>query len=326
MFDSFIYAFNAVVPIFVVTAIGYLLKNKGFLNDAFVAVSDKLVFKVLLPCLLFTNVASIEADSISGNDLALVLFVALSAPVLTIILCLTVPLFLKDKAKGGAFIQGVFRSNMALLGIPFAENLFGTRGVALASMVMAGCVPIFNVLAVIVLCLFNPDKSQSSKTIRQRIKEIVVGIVKNPLIIAIVVALPFGLLGWNKYMPEFATKSIEYFAKASTTLALIAMGANFKFCEFKGRVALAGVATALKTVIVPLVCLLLTHFAFGFTGVHLGIVLIAFGTPTAVSSYIMAKNMNSDASLANQIVLMTTFACMFTIFLFSFTMKSMGLI
>ena len=69
-----------------------------------------------------------------------------------------------------------------------------------------------------------------------------------------------------------------------------------------------------------------TYYALGFRDVYLGIILIVFGTPTAISSYIMAKNMNSDASLANQIVLLSTLCSMFTVFAFSFVMKTMGLI
>lgn len=326
MLADFLYAFNAVSPIFVVAFVGYVLKNKGFLTDEFVKVADRLVFKVMLPCLLFTNVAYIDISSVSGNDLKLMLFCVVAAIVLTVILCITVPAFVKDKAKTGAFIQGVFRSNVAFLGIPFAINLFGQEGGRIASMVLAVVVPVYNVLAVSVLCIFNPDKENDNVTIVTRIKNIVLGIVKNPLIISIVVALPFALFGISDYIPEFVDGSIQYFSKASTTLALITIGASFSVKELRGRIGLAAVATLIKTVLLPLVFMTFTHKVLGFNSVHLGIILIVFGTPTAISSYIMAKNMNSDSSLANQIVLLSTLCSMFTIFLFSFVMRIMGLV
>lgn len=326
MLSDFLYAFNGVMPVFVVAFVGYILRQKNFLTEEFVKVADKLVFRVMLPCLLFTNVAYIDIKEIGGNDLKLVLFCVVAAIVLTLLLSLIVPLFVKDKGKVGAFVQGVFRSNVAFLGLPFAQNLFGDEGMRIASIALAVIVPVYNVIAVIVLCTFNPQKSADNNTFGKRIAEILKGVVKNPLIIAIVIALPFALFGVGNDLPKSIKSSVDYFAKASTTLAILTIGASFKLNELKGRIGLASVVTLLKTVIVPATFMVFTYYALGFRGVHLGIILIVFGTPTAISSYIMAKNMNSDASLANQIVLLTTLVSMFTIFLFSFVMKTLGLV
>lgn len=326
VFSDFLYAFNGVMPIFVVALVGYILKNKNFLTDEFVKVADKLVFRVMLPCLLFTNVAYIDLSTMTGNDFKLMLFCVVAATLLTALLCVVVPIFVKDKAKTGAFIQGVFRSNVAFLGVPFAINLFGEAGGTLASMVLAAVVPIYNVLAVSVLCIFNPEKDNDDVTLAKRIKEVVKGIVKNPLIISIVAALPFAIFGIDKFIPEFVTGSIQYFSKASTTLALVTIGASFDVSHLKGRIGLASVVTLLKTVVLPATFMLFTYHVLGFSGIHLGIIMIVFGTPTAISSYIMAKNMHADASLANQIVLMTTLCSMFTIFFFSFLLRTLGLV
>ncbi len=326
MLNDFLYAFNGVMPIFAVALVGYILKQKNFLTDEFVKVADKLVFRVMLPCLLFTKVAYTDMSTITKDDVALMLFCVVAAIALTSVMCFAVPFFIKDKAKTGAFIQGVFRSNVAFLGVPFAINLFGDEGGALASMVLAVVVPVYNVLAVTVLCVFNPEKDNETMSAAKRVGDIILGIVKNPLIISIILALPFGIFGVGSYLPDFVEGTVDYFAKASTTLALVTIGASFKIAELKGRIGLAATATAIKTVILPASFMALTHFALGFSGVHLGIIMIVFGTPTAISSYIMAKNMHSDASLANQIVLLSTLCSMFTIFFFSFLLRRMGLV
>ena len=325
MFADFLFAFNAVVPIFVVAAVGFILKNTGFLTDEFVKVTDKFVFKVLLPCLLFTKVAYIKITDITKSDLKVLGFCLVSAIVITVLFSLIVPLFIKDKAKVGAFVQGVFRSNVAFLGIPFAISLFGDEGGRICSIVLSAIVPLYNVLAVIVLCLFAPDKQNNSVSLVKRLAGVLKGIITNPLIIGIVLAMPFAIFSAGDYIPKFVTASIDYFAKASTTLALVTIGASFSIKELSGRLGMAVSATVLKTAIIPAVFLVMARHLFGFSGVHLGIILVVFGTPTAISSYIMAKNMDSDAFLANQIVLLTTLASMFTIFLFSFVMKSIGL-
>lgn len=326
MFANFLYAFNGVMPIFMVALVGYVLKCKNFLTDEFVKTADKLVFRVMLPCLLFTKVAFIDMSSVKKQDLQLIAFCVLAAVAVTAVFIVVTPIFVKDRAKVGAFVQGVFRSNVAFLGVPFAMQLFGDEGARLASIVLAAIVPSYNVLAVTVLCIFNPEKENENMSFMKRVGSIVMGIIKNPLVVSIIVALPFGIFGIGEYIPEFISSSVDYFAKASTTLALVTIGASFKASELRGRIGLALTATIIKTVLLPASFMTFTYFALGFEGVHLGIVLIVFGTPTAISSYIMAKNMHADASLANQIVLLSTLCSMFTIFLFSFLLKTLGLV
>ena len=84
MLSDFLYAFNGVMPIFVVALVGYLLKRKNFLTDEFVKVVDKLVFRVMLPCLLFTNVAFIDIDDMSDKDFGVIAFCVVAAVILTI--------------------------------------------------------------------------------------------------------------------------------------------------------------------------------------------------------------------------------------------------
>ena len=323
MLSDFLFALNAVFPIFAVALTGYILKNKGFLTDGFVTVADKLVFRLLLPCMLFTKVAYIDSGNLTRKEMSLLLYCVVMAIILCIVLCIFVPIFVKDKAKVGAFVQGVFRSNVAFLGVPFATSLFGDEGGTMAAIILAAVVPVYNVMAVIVLCVFNPDKSNAISPLKRAVK-IVKGIITNPLIVSIIIALPFGIFGIGEHIPGAISKTIGYFSDASTPLAILLVGASFSFSAFKERAGLAITAAVLKTVISPAVFMAIGYYCFGFFGVHIGIIMIIFGTPTAISSYIMAKNMNSDGPLANQIVLLTTLFCMVTIFMYSFVMRVIG--
>lgn len=319
---DFLYALNAVLPVFVVAVLAYILRNAGLITDAFTQGADKLVFKLLLPSLLFTQIAGMDIGHIQQDDYRLVLFCLFAVLALFLTLCVFVPLFTRDNGKRGAFIQGVYRSNMAILGVPFAINLFGDEGGRIAAMVLAIVVPVYNILAVTVLSIFDP--SSSKKSLFGKIFKVLFGIIKNPLIISI--ALGGIVCAFDITLPAFADKTINYFANASTPLALIAIGASFRFSDLKGRAGFAVCGAFLKTIAIPFVMLYIANTFFGFTGARLGIVLVVFGTPTAVSSYIMAKNMNSDHKLANQIVLLTTLMSAFTIFAGSFILRRLGLI
>lgn len=322
MLSDLIFVLNGVVPIFIVVFIGYFLKRKGFLTDEFVRVADKLVFKLLLPCFLFTKVADMDKDSFYAQDVTVVLF-ALAAVLAvsfgTLLIC--TPL-IRDSAKRGAFVQGVYRSNTAILGVPFAENLFGADGARVAAILLAFVVPLYNVIAVIILSVCDPKKNEG-QSVGQKAKAVARDIVKNPLIISIAIGLVVCFSGAE--LPKIADKTIAYLAGASTPLALIAIGANFSFSDMKGRAGLAVTASVLKTVCVP-ACVIFAANLCGFNGAHLGALFIVFGTPAAVSSYIMAKNMNNDYKLASQIIVFTTLLSALTVSAGSFLLFQSGLV
>ncbi len=322
MLSDLVFVLNGVVPIFIVVSIGWFLKQKTFLTDDFVRVADKLVFKLLLPCFLFTKVADMDTDSFQSTDVAVVLFALAAVLIVSFgLLAVCTPL-IKDSAKRGSFVQGVYRSNTAILGVPFAENLFGAEGARVAAILLAFVVPLYNVIAVIILSICDPKKSKD-EGVSKKVKAVAKDIVKNPLIIAIALGLAVSFSGVT--LPNIAAKTIGYFAGASTPLALLAIGANFDFSDLKGRAGLAAAASALKTVCVP-VCVISAAYFAGFRGAHLGALFVVFGTPAAVSSYIMAKNMNNDAKLAGQIIVLSTLFSAFTVALGGFLLFSSGLV
>ncbi len=318
MLDSIIYSINNIMPMFVIVVFGAILGRIKFLNDGFLAVCDKLVFKITLPCMLFVEIVS--AQTVGFNP-KLIAYCITAVIVCLLLACLIVPLFIKDNAKRGAFIQGAYRSNAAIIGLTLAENLFPETGTATMSMVMPVVVVLFNGFAAVILSIYAPSNVQLKP--RALIKSIAMTVITNPLIISIALALLWKLTGLS--LPVVAEKSLNYFADMSMPLALISLGASFKLDALKGRFGLAVVSSAAKTVLVPAAAVLCA-IPFGFRGVELGTVFILFGGPTAVSSYIMAKQMKSDHELAGQILLISTLMSVLTLFAGTFILKQTGLI
>ncbi len=319
LLESLLYSLNIIAPIFLIALLGALLKSRGFLTESFLSVCDWMVFKVCLPCLLFADIAA--ADTGEAFDPGFILFCVLAVTVSFLLPCLLVPIFVKDNARRGAFIQGVYRSNSAILGVTLAEGMFGSAGVASIASVLPFTVTLFNVFAVILLSGFAPAEAKLTK--RQLAARIGKSIVTNPLIIAIVLALIWKLIGLP--MPVLMDKSLGYLADMAMPLALISLGASFSLPSLKGRVGLALMSSLCKTVIVPIGAVGAAMLA-GYRGVELGVVFILFGGPAAVSSYIMAKQMKSDHELAAQILLISTLMSVVTLFAGIFFLKAGGLI
>ncbi len=324
--NSFIFALNAVAPIILMVAVGYILKKAGIISPNLAGAMNKLVFRVFLPSMLFLNVYNIESF---GDVYIGYIIYALVALVAIFLICIPfVMLVTREYRKRRSLLQSTFRSNNALIGIPLAESLFGAQGVVAASLLSAAIIPMFNILAVISLSLFRRGNEKPS------VKKILVGIVKNPLVDAIFVGI-FALLIraiFIKMNIDFRLSGIkplftviQNLSGAATPVALLVLGAQFEFSAVGSLKKEIIFGTAIRTVLVPLFVLGIAYLFFPqFDGAHFATLVAAFATPVAVSSVPMAQEMDGDVTLSGQLVVWTTLVSSFTIFLFSFALKSLG--
>ena len=320
--DNLLYSLNCVVPLFAVIGLGVLLRRLGVLNEGFVDAGTKLGFRVALPCLLFTQVA--EADLTRAIDPKLCWFTIVSVALVTGLLCLITPRLVKSRAACGALVQGIFRGNFAILGIPLAINMFGTEGAAPTALLLPVTVPLYNILAVLVLSLFAPEDGAAGGSARKvpGFGKVLLGIVTNPLIIGIALAMPLSLL--RVELPEMVSRTLDSVASLATPVALLCLGAQFDWKNARQNLRLTIPAALVKQALIPAV-MLTAAALFGFRDGELGALFIVFMAPSSVSSYIMAKNMRSDAQLAAQMILWTTLLSMFTMFLGIYILRSLGL-
>ena len=319
MLDDILFCINAILPIFILMVLGYFLMRIKLINETFVNVADKFVFKVALPAMIFNNVANSNFSTDFNPRLSAFVLVAIFA--CFIVITAIASASIKKRDVRGAFVQAVFRSNFAILGLPVAGNLFGEAGTVGATLLFPFVIPLYNVLAVITLATNMPANEKKSKL--SYACSVVKSIVTNPLNISVVLGLPFAFSLLN--MPSVIDSGIHYLSDLSTPLALISLGASFKFSSLKGNIGYALGATLTKLLAVPITVRGLGILC-GFRGVDLGLLLIVFGTPTAVSSYIMAKEMKSNGALAGQIVMLSTLLCSVTLLVGTFLLKNLGLI
>lgn len=318
MFENLLYSINVILPIFILVLVGWFLKKKGFLGDAFCVTADKLVFKIMLPCMLFLETARVRIDTGAERG-RFVAFAVIGVSVSFLVLCLIVPLLVKENDKRGAIIQGAFRSNFTILGLPLARSMFGDAGGASVALLTPFVITLFNIYSVIELTVFAPRESR--KSIGRTIADITVNTIKNPLIIAVLIGVVFMLTGTD--LPVFADRTLSYLANATVALSLISLGAGITVSSIWGKLKYSLPAALFKTLLLPLAAVT-AAYAAGFRGDELATLFVLFATPSAVSSYIMAKNMKSDGELAGQILLLTTVLCLFTIFSGIFVMRCVG--
>ena len=311
-----IFSANVVVPIFLLIMLGYVLTQVKLWDAHFLKIANEVCFKCLLPVLLFYNVAT--ADIFAVFNLKLILYVCFCACAICGLLFLVVPMFVKEKKRRGVMIQGTFRSNFLLFGVPLGLSIGGDEGAVLAAVVASFYVPVINMLSVISLYAFSDVENKSLKTAA-------IGIVKNPLIIGGVSGLIFSVIrnsiGFE--MPVIMDTTLFNIKSAATPLAFLILGGDLKFGNMLRNVKFSFLSVLGKTVLIPAVMLPVSAM-LGFDPLEMAILTAVFATPNAVSSYAMARNYEADYELAGEIITLGTLLSVVTMFVFITVARSFG--
>lgn len=282
------------------------------MNEMEVKKLNKLVFHVFFPCLMFRNIYGAEIED--AVDLKMIVYgVVMILLVYFTSMAVVVKIEPSNRSRG-AMIQAIYRSNFVILGLPIAANLFGGEKLTTTAVAVTIVVPLFNVLAVVVLEIFRGGKPDPVKILK--------GIAQNPLIIGAVLGIL--TVVFQIQLPQLAEDVIDQLKDVATPLALVTLGMSLNLKEMGAEKRNLIICVLGRLVIVPGIAL--TGAALlGIRGVAFVTLLAVFASPCAVSSFTMAEQMDSDAELAaNAVVLSSAFACV-TMFLWIFLFKSLGM-
>ena len=303
---------NAVLPMCLIMALGYGTRRLGWIRREEISAINKIAFRIFLPCLLYYNV---YCSDLSGSFDPLLMAYAVGGVLLTFGLSLGYMLLTeKLPERRGVMIQGMFRSNYVIMGIPVATALLGSDQLGTVSILIAVVVPLFNMLAVVVLEVFRGQKPKPLHILGQ--------IVKNPLVIAS--ALGILTLAAGIRLPHILERTIQNVSAIASPLQLFLLGAFFQFSGLKTYRRELVTVSAAKLIVSPGLFLGLGAL-LGFRGVAFVSLIGIFASPTAVNSFTMAQQMGGDAELAGDIVVTTSAVSILTMFLWVFLFKSLGM-
>lgn len=328
MKDTFFYALRAILPILLMIAAGYAVKCIGPWDQKFYKSLNKLCFHLFLPINLFCNIYEIQDLSQTNWKLAGVLFLGTIACMF--VGMVAVWLFQLKREQKGVVIQAAFRSNQAVLGLPLANALGGQEAMAFASIACAVCVPLFSVLAVIVLTICSGDgnKVLSPSTMVKKI-------LQNPLIVASAAAIFLVVLRETFGLPAYYLKEetpsvykvLTDFGKVASPVMLFVLGTGLDFKATRHLMPQLSLGIILRLVVSPVLIIgtaLLLRDMLGLTTVEMPTFVALCASPVAVSSAVMVQEIGGDDQLASQLVIWSSVLSMGTIFLIVFLLRSMG--
>lgn len=313
--ENLIFSLNATIPIFLMMLLGMLFRKLGWMDEVFAVKMNKFVFLVPLPVLLFEQLATVDFSEVWDIKFILFCFVVTA---ISITISTLISLLWKDRSIKGEFIQATYRSSAALLGIAFIQNIYGTVG--MAPLMIIGSVPLYNIMAVVVLSVFKPGNNSFDKAL---VKKTLKGIATNPIIIGIVAGFVWSAL--KLPMPLILHKTVSSIGATATPMGLMSMGATFEMKKATSKMKPTLVAVFMKlvgfcVVFLPMAALL------GFRNEEMIAILVMLGSATTVSCFVMARNMGHEGTLSSGVIMMTTLLSAFTLTMWLDVLRSFGLV
>ncbi len=318
--ENLLFTLNTVLPVFIIIFIGVILKRINFINEDFISVASKLVFKIALPSLVFIKVsnANLKELAVFSELLYTVIYISI-----VFFLCFIFGLiFIKDKSRIGVFAQAVFRGNYGIIGLALLDNMLGDAGLSKGAVILAIASPLYNIYATIGLIV--PHHKFSLEGIKKIIKRL----LTNPIIIALIlsfIVLIIEVFYPDFHLPEFMNTTINKFSSMALPVALICIGGSLSIAHIKENKFLVILTTMLRIVISPLLFTIIAVF-FGFRNESLAALFMLFGVPSAIASFILAKTMSGDADLAANVIVTTTVGSVITLTVGIYLLKVFELI
>ncbi|KRG34453.1 MULTISPECIES: AEC family transporter [Psychrobacter] len=318
MIDAIVFAITIVLPNLALMWLGFFMQRRGEASQTFIDQASSFVFNYCLPCLLFFSVVDSDVDY--SKQITLIVAGILVTFILFIGAEIYAKYFVSKPADQGVFVQGIFRSNMAIIGLATVANAYGERGLSIGAVYMGVVTILFNILAVITLSRVSKSVDD---TWLSRSTMIIKKLFTNPLIIALVAAFAYKASPLPPITGVIHTTG-DLLAAVALPLALICAGASIDLKSMLHPSGLSMQASIGRIIVAPLIAIAI-GLGFGLSGVHMGVLFLMVASPTAAASYVMAKAMGGNDVLAANILAFTTVVGMFGMAIGAAILRGLGL-
>ncbi len=313
---DFIFCANAILPSFCLIAIGYCVKRIGLVNSVGISQFNKVLFFLLMPMITFEN--TYTSDLSHDFDLRVVSIAFFCVLFSFFLMLLIAPKLTDDRAAIGSMIQGSFRSNAVAFGLPIAINFCGPTASGPTAVLCTAMVPLYNIMAVTTFSIYNKKSKKRPDVIKIAKK-----ILTNPLVISFIAGMVIQIL--HLQLPVVFTKTVSSLSRAGSTMALVVIGMQLDFKNAANNIKLSSAVALVRLIITPAIALT-ASVMLGLRGPLLCAPLFILAAPCATGCASLAEAMDGDGDLAAEMVVFTTALSIFTLFIYSFILKSWGLI
>lgn len=325
--EHLLFAFNALAPLLALALVGYFFKYKGIVSDTFVQHLNKFVFFAALPALIFITIANIEdIETINWWVIGFSTVMLLVVTLISTIFVLSQSSL--SNTQRPVVLQGLFRGNFTLIGIPLALRLGGADTLSIIVMLNAFLIPVVNFLSILVFRVWQ-NQGHFSKG---AFKELLYKTVSDPLMVAVFLGIIAFIFqpAWFvvRDSVEFLDETLVMLSDTATPMALVAVGGQFKLQSVRSMLRPIIIAVVGRLLVLPGFVFAVAFFMsnwIDFDNAWAGVLAI-FASPTAIASVAVTKGLGGDDELASQILIWSTALAVFTIFFHVVIFRMLGLI
>lgn len=290
----------SLAPIFLLIALGWAFRRGSFPKADFWAAADQLVYFVLFPALILSNLATAD---LSGFEVTpLIAAVAASMMVMALAVMILGWKLVSDGPAFTSVFQGSIRFN-SYVGVAAAAALFGTAGETLAAVIIAVMVPLGNALSVVALARHAGRDTPG-------LGNLAATLIRNPLILACLGGIILNTIGIG--LPSLSEPIIGIIGRAALPLGLMCVGAGLDVSSI-GKTLKPILATCTLKLIVMPVFMIVACSAFGVGGLTAKVALLFAALPPSPSSFILARQLGGDASLMASVITVSTLLAAITL-------------
>ena len=294
MLYNFIEIFLVISPVFILIILGNLLRRIGVPDLSFWHASDKLIYWILIPALLFHHVSQITLSSTMLANYAAVILSGLF--VVTTLSFVAGKLFGYTPQIWTSVMQGAARHN-AFIALAIAGSLFGDEGLALGAIFMVILIPITNI--VIVSAMASSLNQEVGNNSRPGIFHVLFELIKNPFILAITIGLFISFVDAERIIIIHETTGL--LGSAALPIMLLSIGVNIKIGEISLTITPVIIANVLKLLIFPIVVFFVAK-SMNLSLFETTVAVIFAAVPTAASSYSLARQFGGETQLMTSII------------------------
>jgi len=295
--------FLQVLPFFAVIAVGYFAGKSGFFPENAAAVLTKFVFYFALSAMLFRFAATQSLGDVLDWNIVLAYLLG----TMVIYLLVTMVAFIRKRGVEEAAVEaqiGVI-GNVGFLGIPMLALLMGQKALGPILMVLAVDLIVFGSLIVILI-----TGARDGRVSPAILKTVSGGLIRNPMIVAIVSGFLWSGLGIPVPVPLESFLSL--LGGAATPGALFAIGASLA-SKSTERMAVAGWLSFSKLVLHPAAVALAAFALFDISAYDAGVMVAAAALPVAGNVYIIAQHYGVAPQRASASILISTVISIVTV-------------
>ena len=294
---------NSLFPVFAIIVLGHIFKRFGLTNDVFLSNSDRLIYFIFFPILLFWKIGTAPPAASINFDYCLA---ALSTvTVVSVLSLLYIKIFSVGEFQAGTFSQSCYRFN-TYVGMALVLNAFGEAGGRLFGILIGIVIPWVNVMAVTVLIWFSGRRLTFLKKVRVTFK----AVFSNPLFIACIAGLIFS--NTLKVFPKSIDNTFSLLSMITLPLALLSIGGSLTLKSLKTYFKLSIVASFFKLIVLPLTGYIMLS-TLKVSGLPFKVSMIFFTLPTSTAMYVLSSQLNSDTDLASASIFLTTILSFFSL-------------